>query len=164
LLFRICVWTFICTVHYIITFAFINIHLDIRRIIIIITQAVASALKIRLQQKRKRSSFYASLCTKRREGVFAFGSKMLISFTPKHFIHLWEGRNILQGTDKIHQVKFNYIYKSYYKKFLELFLQSSIQASSVLIELPLRHSHPLKLRRHLLTLQASASASSSYTN
>jgi hypothetical protein len=151
-------------VHYIITFAFINIHLDIRRIIIIITQAVASALKIRLRQKRKEAVFMLRCVRKEGKVFFAFGSKMLISFTPKHFIHLWEGRNILQGTDKIHQVKFNYIYKSYYKKFLELFLQSSIQASSVLIELQLRHSHPLKLRRHLLTLQASASASSSYMN
>jgi hypothetical protein len=73
----------------------------------------------------------------RKEGklFFAFGSKMLISFTSKHFIHSWEGRDILQGTTKVHQVKFNYIYKSYYKKFFELFLQSSVQASSVLIKL-----------------------------
>jgi hypothetical protein len=39
------------TLHH--TFAFINIHLDIHRIIIIITQAVASALKLRLRQKEK---------------------------------------------------------------------------------------------------------------
>jgi hypothetical protein len=59
------------TLHH--TFAFINIHLDIHRIIIIITyktQADASALKIRLRQKEKKKQFYASLCTKRREGVF----------------------------------------------------------------------------------------------
>jgi hypothetical protein len=37
------------------TFAFINIHLDIHRIIIIITQADASALKIRLRQKGKEA-------------------------------------------------------------------------------------------------------------
>ena len=148
------------TLHH--TFAFINIHLDIHRIIIIITQAVASALKIRLRQKEKEAVFMLRCVRKEGKVFFAFGSKMLISFTPKHFIHLWEGRNILQATNKVHQEKFNY--KIYYKKFLELFLQSSIQASSVLVELQLRHSHPLKLRRHLLTLQASASASSSYTN
>jgi hypothetical protein len=56
------------TLHH--TFAFINIHLDIHRIIIIITQAVVSALKDKASAKRKRSSFYASLCMKRREGVF----------------------------------------------------------------------------------------------
>jgi hypothetical protein len=100
----------------------------------------------------------------RKEGklFFAFGSKMLVSFTPKHFIHLWEGMNILQATDKVHQVKFNY--KICYKKFLELFYSHLFKASSVLVELQLRHSHPLKLRRYLLTLQASASASSSYMN
>jgi hypothetical protein len=37
------------------TFAFINIHLDIHRIIIIITQAVASALKTRLRQKEREA-------------------------------------------------------------------------------------------------------------
>jgi hypothetical protein len=47
--------------------AFINIHLDIHRIIIIIIQiqTVASALRIRL-----RKQIYASLRMKRREGVF----------------------------------------------------------------------------------------------
>jgi hypothetical protein len=35
------------TLHH--TFVFINIHLDIHRVIIIITQAVAPALKIRLR-------------------------------------------------------------------------------------------------------------------
>jgi hypothetical protein len=52
----VCVWAFICTIHYI-------IHC-------IQTQADASAIKIRLRQKRKKKQFHASLCTKRREGVF----------------------------------------------------------------------------------------------
>jgi hypothetical protein len=37
------------------TFAFINIHLEIHRIIIIITQTVASALKTRLRKKEKEA-------------------------------------------------------------------------------------------------------------
>jgi hypothetical protein len=41
------------TLHH--TFAFINIHLDIHRIIIIITQPVASALKLRLRKKEKEA-------------------------------------------------------------------------------------------------------------
>jgi hypothetical protein len=41
------------TLHH--TFAFINIHLDIHRIIIIITQAGASALKIRLRKTEKEA-------------------------------------------------------------------------------------------------------------
>jgi hypothetical protein len=41
--------------------------------------------------------------------------------------------------DKVHRVKFSYIilYKGYYKKFLEFFLQLSIQASLVSIKLRL---------------------------
>jgi hypothetical protein len=41
------------TLHH--TFAFINIHLDIHRIIIIITQEDASALNIRLRQREKEA-------------------------------------------------------------------------------------------------------------
>jgi hypothetical protein len=55
------------TLHH--TFAFINIHLDIHRIVII-TYTLASALKEKASEKRKKRQFYASLCTKRREGVF----------------------------------------------------------------------------------------------
>jgi hypothetical protein len=73
------------TLHH--TFAFINIHLDIHRIIIIITQVVASALKAKASEKRKRSSFMLRYVRKEGKVFFAFGSKMLISFTPKHFIH-----------------------------------------------------------------------------
>jgi hypothetical protein len=57
------------TLHH--TFAFINIHLDIRRIIIIITYTLASILKERISEKKgEKRQFYASLCTQRREGVF----------------------------------------------------------------------------------------------
>jgi hypothetical protein len=51
------------------TFAFINIHLYIHRIIII-TYKLASALKDKASKKGKKRQFYASLCTQRREGVF----------------------------------------------------------------------------------------------
>jgi hypothetical protein len=56
------------------SFAFINIHLDIYRIIIMLHKKD----RCFREKKRKRFEgkiFYASLCTKRREGVFAFGSK-----------------------------------------------------------------------------------------
>jgi hypothetical protein len=43
------------TLHH--TFAFINIHLDIHRIIIIITYTLASALKEKASGKRKRGNF-----------------------------------------------------------------------------------------------------------
>jgi hypothetical protein len=52
------------------TFVFINIQLDIHRIIIIITYKLASALKDKASEKGKKRQFYALLCTQRREGVF----------------------------------------------------------------------------------------------
>jgi hypothetical protein len=68
------------TLHH--TFAFINIHLDIHKIIIIIiTYTLASALKEKALEKRGKRQFYASLCTKRREGVFRLRLKNI------NFIH-----------------------------------------------------------------------------
>jgi hypothetical protein len=61
------------TLHH--TFAFINIHLDIHRIIIIIAQANASALKDKALAKRKRSSFMLRCVRKEGKVFFAFGSK-----------------------------------------------------------------------------------------
>jgi hypothetical protein len=50
-----------------------------------------------VQKKR----IYASLCTKRREGVFLpSAQKIQVSSTSKQFIHGREGKNILQGMDK----------------------------------------------------------------
>jgi hypothetical protein len=55
--------------------------------------------------------------------------------------------------DIVHKIQFNYICKSYYRKFLESLLQTFIYASSIFIELQLQHCHPIK-----------ASASSSYSS
>ena len=77
------------TFHHI--FAFINIHLDIHRIIIIITYKLASALKDKASEKGKKRQFYASLCMQRREGVFAFGSKSINLVHTKAFHTLTEG-------------------------------------------------------------------------
>jgi hypothetical protein len=67
------------TLHH--TFAFINIHLDIHRIIIIITYTLASALKEKASEKGKKMQFYALLCTQRREGVFRLRLKNI------NFVH-----------------------------------------------------------------------------
>jgi hypothetical protein len=53
--------------------AFVYIHLDIRRIIIIIRgtdSCFSSDDKASAKKKEKKKQIYASLCTKRREGVF----------------------------------------------------------------------------------------------
>jgi hypothetical protein len=67
------------------SFALINIHLDIYRTIII------SHKKDRRfgneERLRKRKIFYASLCTKRREGVFRLQLKKEVSSTTKQTVH-----------------------------------------------------------------------------
>jgi hypothetical protein len=109
------------TLHH--TFAFINIHLDIHRVIIIITYTLASAIKEKASEKRKRGNFMLRCVRKEGKVFFAFGSKILISSTPKHFIHRRKGKTILQGMCKVHEVKFKYIilYTSYYRSFLSYF-------------------------------------------
>jgi hypothetical protein len=72
------------TLHH--TFAFIDIHLDICRIIIIITYTLVSVLKEKTSEKRKRGNFMLRCVRKEGKVFFAFGSKILISSTPKHFI------------------------------------------------------------------------------
>jgi hypothetical protein len=76
------------TLHH--TFAFINIHLDIHRIIIIITYKHASALKEKASEKGKKRQFYASLCTQRREGVFRLWLKSINFVHTKAFHTLTE--------------------------------------------------------------------------
>ena len=70
------------------TFAFINTHLDIHRIIIIITYTLALALKEKASEKGKKMQFYASLCTQRREGVFRLRLKS-INFVHTKAFHTW---------------------------------------------------------------------------
>jgi hypothetical protein len=77
--------------------AFINIHLDIHRIIIIIQiQTVASALSIQLQKADSCFVVYE----KKRRCFSPSAQKIQVSSTSKHFIHRRKGKNILQGMDK----------------------------------------------------------------
>jgi hypothetical protein len=91
----------ICTIHYIMTFAFINIHLDIYRIIIIIPYRKRADASTMRKNFGERGNFYASLCMKRREGVFRLRLKNEISTTPKHFIHGRKSKIILQSKTQI---------------------------------------------------------------
>jgi hypothetical protein len=78
------------TLHH--TFAFINIHLDIHRMIIIITQADASALKIRLRQREKEAVSCFVVYKKKGKCFSPSDQKMLVqvSFTSKAFHTLME--------------------------------------------------------------------------
>jgi hypothetical protein len=71
------------TLHH--TFAFINIHLGIHRIIIIITQTGASALKTRLQKREKEAVSCFVVYKKKGRCFSPSAQKMLVSSTAKQF-------------------------------------------------------------------------------
>jgi hypothetical protein len=73
---------------------------------IIIAQADASALKDNASAKREAISCFV-VYEKKGSCFSPSAQKMLVSFTSKHFIHWWKGKNILQGMDKIYRVKPN---------------------------------------------------------
>jgi hypothetical protein len=72
----------ICTMHNIMTFAFINIHLDIYRIIIIILYRKGRCFgyEEKLRRKRKFSFF---VVYEKKEGVFCLRLKSEVSLTSK---------------------------------------------------------------------------------
>ena len=73
------------TLHH--TFAFINIHLDIHRIIII-TYKLASALKEKALEKREKEAILCFVVYAKKGRCFSpSAQKVLISSTLKHFIH-----------------------------------------------------------------------------
>jgi hypothetical protein len=94
--------------------AFINIYLDIHRIIIIITyrhrqmtQADASAIKIRLRQKEKEAVSCFVVYEKKERCFSPSAQKILVSSTSKQFIHGQKGKNILQGMHKFTELVFD---------------------------------------------------------
>jgi len=87
------------TLHH--TFAFINIHLDIHRIIIINIQTCFGFEREGFGKKRKRGNFMLRCVRKEGKVFFAYGSKVLISSTPKHFIHGRKSKIILQSKTQI---------------------------------------------------------------
>jgi hypothetical protein len=77
--------------------AFIYIHLDIRRIIIIIVQTVALALMTRLRREQKEADLCFVVYEKKGRCFSPSAQKIEVSSTSKQFIHGWKGKNILQG-------------------------------------------------------------------
>ena len=116
------------TLHH--TFAFINILLDIHRIIIIITYKTCFGFEREgFRKKGKRGNFMLRCVRKEGKVFFAYGSKVLISSTPKHFIHGRKSKIILQSEIQLHHT----LYKLS-QEFFELFLQT-IRASTASLEL-----------------------------
>jgi hypothetical protein len=89
--------------HYITSFiAFIHIHVDIRRIIIIITWSTnknTSALTTMLRWAREARICFV-VYEKKRRCFSPLTQKIQVSSTTKQFIHGQKGKNILQGMEK----------------------------------------------------------------
>ena len=88
--------------HYITSFiAFIHIHLDIRRIIIIskcTDSCFGSNDKASMSTKEANLRFV--VYEKKGRCFSPSAQKIQVSSTSKQFIHGWKGKNILQGMDK----------------------------------------------------------------
>jgi hypothetical protein len=120
------------------SFAFINIHLDIYRIIIIPhkkDRCFGNEQKIR----RKRNFFHASLCTKRRKGVFRLRLKK------QKFRHSKADCTRIKETE--HITRYVQIYISFFHNYItkipsEFFVEKSIIATIKLqvVILQLRHT------------------------
>jgi hypothetical protein len=104
------------TLHH--TFAFINIHLDIHRIIISITYKLASVSKEKASGKREKEAILCFAVYAKKGRCFSpMAQKVLISSTPKHFIHGRKSKIILQSKIQLHHT----LYKLS-QEFFELFL------------------------------------------
>ena len=127
--------------HYIMTFAFINIHLDIYRIIIIIPQKTdASAMRRNFEE---RGNFHASLCTKRREGVFRLRLKSEVSFTSK--------ADCTRIKEKRYITRYAQIYISFFYNYItkispEFFAEKSFAATVKLQLVTLQLHHPAHIK------------------
>jgi hypothetical protein len=121
------------------SFAFIIIHLDIYRIIIIPhkkDRCFGNEQKFR----RKRKNFHASLCTKRREGVFRLRLKK-----NRSFVHSKADCTRIKETEYI--TRYVQIYISFFHNYItkipsEFFVEKSIIATIKLqdVILQLRHT------------------------
>ena len=102
----------ICTMHYIMTFAFINIHLDIYRIIIIIPYRKGRCFGYEEKTSEKEEIFILHCVRKEGNVFFAFGLK--IKFRPhqsRSYTDKWE--IYYKVCTNLHKFLYNYI-----KKFL----------------------------------------------
>jgi hypothetical protein len=89
--------------HYITSFiAFMHIHVDIRRITIIITWSTNRCFGFDDNASMSiKKQIYASLCTKKKGRCFSpSAQKIRVSSISKQFTHGWIGNNILQGMNK----------------------------------------------------------------
>jgi hypothetical protein len=103
------VWLRVCVfghsfARYITSFiAFINIHVDIHRLIIIITLSTNRkyfSFGNNASMSRNETSIHFVVYEKKGRCFSPSAQKMQVSSTAKQLIHRWKGKNILQGMDK----------------------------------------------------------------
>jgi hypothetical protein len=129
-------------IHYIMTFAFINIHLDIYRIIIIIPRKKSRCFGYEEKTSEKEEIFM--LCCVRKEGkvFFVFGSKMKFrsqqsrSYTDK-------GEKIYY---KVIQIYISFFYNYITKISPEFFAEKSFTTTVKLQPVILQLHHPVHIK------------------
>jgi hypothetical protein len=125
---------FICTIHYIMTFAFINIHLDIHRIIIIISYKKDRCFGYKDKASEKEEIFMLRCVRKEGKVFFAFGSKR--KFRPQQSrLYTDKGEKIYYKVHtNLHKFLYNHITKfsleSYAAKSFGAFVKASARHSS----------------------------------
>jgi hypothetical protein len=87
-------------IHYIMTFAFINIYLDIHRIIIIISYRKGRCFGNEDEASEKEEIFMLRCVRKEGKVFFAFGSKRKFRPQQSRLYTNKRGKDILQGTHK----------------------------------------------------------------
>jgi hypothetical protein len=125
----------ICTIHYIMTFAFINIHLDIYRIIIIIPYRKGRCFgyEEKLRRKRKFSCFVMY----EKKGRCFSPSAQKMKFRPQ------QSRSYTDKGEKIyykvctnlHKFFYNYITKISPEFFAEKSFAATVKLQSVILQL-----------------------------
>jgi hypothetical protein len=129
-------------IHYIMTFAFINIHLDIYRIIIIIPYRKGRCFGYEEKTSEKEEIFMLRCVRKEGKVFFAFGSKM--KFCPQ------QSRSYKDKGEKIyykvctnlHKFFYNYITKISPEFFAEKSFAATVKLQLVILQL----HHPVHIQ------------------
>jgi hypothetical protein len=124
------------------TFAFINIHLDIYRIIIIISYRKGRCFGYEEKASEKEEIFMLRCVQKEGKVFFAFGSK--IKFRPQ------QSRSYTDKGEKIyykvcanlHKFLYNYITKISLESFVEKSFGASVKLQLVILQL----HHPVHIK------------------
>jgi hypothetical protein len=133
------------------TFAFINIHLDIHRIIIIISYRKSRCFGYEEKTSEKQEIFMLRCVRKEGKVFFAFGSK--IKFCPQQSrSHMDKGEEIYYKVcTNLHKFLYNYITKISLESFAEKSFGASVKLQLVILQL----HHPVHIKTKMRKAQNS---------